>query len=443
MKSVQFFGATGEVTGSGYLLISEKDEHFLIDFGMFQGSKDIELQNYAPLAFNAKNLKAVFLTHAHLDHCGRLPLLVKNGFHGKIYATDPTKQIATISLLDSAKISREHGSTPLYTTKDVEKTMNLFQVVPYDHPFFVEGFKITYFDAGHILGSASIKIEQNNQSIVFSGDLGNSPEDLIKPTEKIADANFVVIESTYGDSVHPQEDVVAILRKEINEVEKSGGVLLIPAFSVERTQEIIHKIGHLKNNSLISKVTPVYLDSPMAIEVTEIFKKFPNLYNSELSHDQDPFDFAGLTCINSVEESKAIMWNKGVKIIIAGSGMMSGGRILHHLKNYISLPTTRLLIVGYQAVETLGRQLEEGAKTIELYGQIVSVNATITKLESLSSHADQPKLLNWLKNIHNVKEVFVVHGEDHQRSVLTEKIKSDIGIQNVKIPQLNQTLPLN
>jgi len=189
--------------------------------------------------------------------------------------------------------------------------------------------------------------------------------------------------------------------------------------------------------------TPVYLDSPMAIEVTEIFKRFPNLYNSELVHDESPFDYSGLIFTSSVEESKAIMWDTKAKIIIAGSGMMNGGRILHHLKNYISKDTTRLLIVGYQAVETLGRQLEEGAKKIELYGQMVPVRASITKLESLSSHADQPKLLAWLKNIQGVKEVFVVHGEDLQRSVLTEKIKSEIGIQNVKIPQLNQTLPLN
>lgn len=439
MKSIRFLGAAGEVTGSGYLLTTDNGDTYLIDLGMFQGNPESEDLNFAPLDFDVSSLKAVFLTHAHIDHCGRLPLLYKKGYHGKVYATKPTQDIAHISLLDSAKIAKlEHPQLDVYDKDDVQAVFENTGVVGYDEEFEVGSLKVIYRDAGHILGSASIVISEGDERIVFSGDLGNTPQDLIKPTEYIERASTVVMESTYGDSVHPQEDTDAVLQSEINEVEKTNGVLLIPAFSVERTQELLHIIGHLKSRGVVEAQTPVYVDSPMAIKITEVFKKYPNMYNSELANDEHPFEFEGVKFTKRAYESKAIREYSGAKVVIAGSGMMSGGRIIHHLHNYLSLPSTRLLIVGYQAEGTLGREIEGGAEYVEVKGENIPVRATITRIHSMSSHADQPRLLHWLKEIDGVKQVFIVHGEEDARAVLTEKIKEQIELSDIVLPLMNE-----
>lgn len=441
MRKVKFLGAAGGVTGSSTLLIGDIDT-LLIDLGMFQGIDDKEGVNTAPLQFNVNDIRAVLITHAHLDHCGRLPLLVKSGYKGKIYTTEATKAIVHISLLDSAGLAGENG-IPLYTQKDVERLISLIETVNYGLPFNTGEFTITFRNAGHILGSASIEIkDKNQQTIVFSGDLGNTPEDLIPPTEYISKGDFVVMESTYGDSTHPNENPSEIIQKEINTVETTNAALLIPAFSIERTQEIIHIIGTLKKENKVRNNTPVFLDSPLATEVTEIFKKFPELYNTELSRENSPFNFPGLTVIQSMKESKDILEVQGPKVIIAGSGMMTGGRILHHLQNYISIPSTRLLIVGYQSIETLGREIQDGAKEILINNELIPVKATITSMDSLSSHADQPKLLAWLKHIQGVKTVFIDHGDENQRLMLADKIKSEIGIHDVILPNINQEYDL-
>lgn len=437
MKKIKFLGAAGGVTGSGTILTGENNS-LLIDLGMFQGLDDKGGVNSAPLQFNVNDIQAVLVTHAHLDHCGRLPLLVKNGYRGKVYTTEASKAIIHVSLLDSAGLAGENG-VPLYTEKDVEQLINLIETVPYDNGFNAGEFTITFRNAGHILGSASIEIkDKNGQIIVFSGDLGNTPEDLIPPTEYINHADFVVMESTYGDSTHPNEDPAEIIQKGINEVEKTGATLLIPAFSIERTQEVMHIIGQLKKENRVQNNTPIFLDSPLANEVTEIFKKFPELYSNELSKEENPFNFPGLSVIQTATESKDIIEVRGAKVIIAGSGMMTGGRILHHLQNYISIPSTRLLIVGYQGVETLGRDIQEGAKEIQINNEFIPVKATITSMDSLSSHADQPKLLIWLKHIQGVKKVFIDHGDANQRQVLADKIRSDIGIADVILPDANR-----
>lgn len=436
MKKIQFLGASGTVTGSSYLITDENDNAFLVDLGLFQESQETENLNTEPLAFDVKKIMGVFLTHAHLDHCGRLPLLIKAGYTGKIFMTEPTKMITQLSLLDSVKIAKEEKKQMLYSEEDVQILMNHVITVSYDNPFDLADCTIVFKNAGHILGSASVVMGYHTgEVVVFSGDLGNSPQDLIEPTEKIEKADVVVIESTYGEKAHPQEDANELILSAVEAVEKTKGVLLIPAFSIERTQEIIHRMYHLRKSGKINKSIPVFVDSPMGIAVVEIFKKFPDYYNEELAQDASPFAFENLVFTKDVSASKAIVTAAGPKIIIAGSGMMSGGRILHHIHNYISLPTTRLLIVGYQAAGTLGRLIEDGEKEIAVYDERLEVNATIMKIETLSSHADQPKLLAWLQEIQGVKKVFITHGEQLQRETLAAKIK------NV-LPGLTITLPV-
>lgn len=437
---LSFLGASGTVTGSAYLLETADRHTALVDFGMFQeeGKTDI---NFQPLSFDAKKLDAVFVTHAHLDHCGRLPLLIKQGFTGSIFLTEATKAIAEIALLDAAHIAMEDTThPPLYTPEDVEKTLQQMQIVAYDRQISVGDFLATFRNAGHILGSASITIAEKDhpeKTIIFSGDLGNTPEDLIQPTEPMREGQIVVMESTYGDRIHLHQDPSAILQKEIATIAANHGILLIPAFSIERTQEILHRLYHLQKLDKIVTTIPTFLDSPMAIRVTEVFEKYRKLYNDETKHDDHPFTFPDLTLTPTSEESKAIIKTPAPKIIIAGSGMMSGGRILHHLVNYASLPTTQILFTGYQANGTLGRTVLDGVKQVMINKQPVEINAGITAIESLSSHADQPKLLQWLKQIKGIKQVFLTHGENEARQILAAQIQQTLKIESIILPEQN------
>lgn len=444
MNSIQFFGAAGIVTGSCNLLTSDKGAKLLIDLGMFQGGDEIESLNYAPLGFDPSGLSGAVLTHAHLDHSGRLPLLTKNGYTGKIYMTEATRMLTALVLMDSAKIadenSRKNNREPLYTTEDVEFFLSKIETREYGQKFRIADFDIVFRDAGHILGSSAIQIsDQSGKSIVFSGDLGNTPEDMIRPTENIKEANFVVMESTYGSRFHKLEDPDAVLLEEISRIEKNKGVLLIPSFSIERAQEILHRINHLKNENKISAGTQVFLDSPMSIKATEIFRKFPELYNAELSEEvkkDDPFDFPGLTVCQTAEESKEILLTKPPKVIISGSGMMHGGRVLHHAINYLPLPETTLLLVGYQAPGTLGHFLAEGLTRVRIFDKEVQVKARVRMIEAMSCHADQKKLLNWLGYIKGVEKVFLNHGEDDSRKSLAKEITKQNLVKQIILPQL-------
>lgn len=437
MKKLKFLGASGEVTGSSYLLTADDESQLLVDFGMFQGPKEIANLNYQPLQFNPSQVKGVLLTHAHLDHCGRLPLLVYGGFRGKVYMTAPTFDLVEVILTDSAKIAQEKVDVPpLYGLEEVEKLLQMVEIVQYDKEITFGPFSAVFKNAGHILGSASIVVTDkgDGRKIVFSGDLGNTPEDIIRPTDYIDEADIVVMESTYGDKTHPKQDPTDIIGKEINAVESNSGVLLIPAFSLERTQEILHRIYHLKKNGIIRQDTPVFMDSPMGIRATEIFKLFKEFYNEELiSHNDDPFSFEGLAVTAEARDSKDIVKAMDPKVIVAGSGMMSGGRILHHALNYLPLATTRLLFVGYQAEETLGRSILQGARKVRIYDKNITIRAKISDI-TMSSHADQPKLLEWLKHIQGVKKVFVIHGDTVQRDVFAQVVKERLGIQNVTLP---------
>ncbi len=455
MQRIKFLGAAGTVTGSSYWLMDSNNKGILVDLGLFQGVEEPKTFNNETLYFKAHDLTGVVLTHAHLDHCGRLPLLVQAGYTGPIYMTEATRQLVDLSLFDSAKVmaegeQRRGGRKALFSEEEVEKLLLLCRVVHYDKPLTIGNFEITLRDAGHILGSASAEVTDKREGfgpkrIVFSGDLGNTPQDLIRPTEPIAEAELVVMESTYGDRTHGGEDAVKVLTEEINAVEASGGTLLIPAFSLERTQEILHKIDHLKKNKLVRDETLVFLDSPMSIKATMIFKHFPELYNDELSghaKTDDPFDFPGLVLVEKGAESAKIHEIERAKVIIAGSGMMAGGRILHHAIEFLPLATTRLLQVGFQAVGTIGRRILDGEKKVRIYDAEVEVAANIRNVTSMSAHADQPRLMHWLSQIKGVKRVFLTHGEELPRLVLAEKIKNDLGITDVVLPKMNQAVDL-
>ena len=438
------------MTGSSYALTGGSGQSILIDLGMFQGTADIEKLNYDPYDFDASHLSGVVLTHAHLDHCGRLPILLSNGFKGPIHMTPATRDLVELSLMDSAKIAKQDKKEFLYDENLVLKTIQAFETVEYHTPFQIGNFTITFRDAGHILGSSSLEVEDISakgeiKKIAFSGDLGNTPEDLLQETEFITSSDAAVMESTYGDRLHPNSDPAEAIQKEINAVETTPGTLLIPAFSLDRTQEVLHIIKHLKSSGKVKNETAVYLDSPMAQKATYEYLRYSKLFNPHIQEDLkygSPFDFPGLFIIKDWKESQAIHEKSDPKVIIAGSGMMTGGRIIGHAAHYLPIPSTRLFIVGYQGEETLGRELLEGDKNIIIDKTSIAVHASVNFTEAMSSHADQHQLINWLAHIKNVKKVFITHGEDSAREALSKKITEKLGMEEIILPKLNQEFNL-
>ncbi|MEO6508927.1 MAG: MBL fold metallo-hydrolase, partial [Patescibacteria group bacterium] len=438
----------GTVTGSSYRLTdTQTGRGVLIDLGMFQGTEEITKMNYWAYAVDASQLDGVLLTHAHLDHCGRLPILIQMGYRGKIYMTEATRMLTELTLRDAAKIAKDNtDAPPLFNDSDVDAILSQVKIVYYHQEFQVGKFKVQYIDAGHILGSASIIITDPTapigfQTHVFSGDIGNYPEDLVRPTEFPTAADVVVMESTYGDRDHEPGDPIELLQKEINTIEETGGTLLIPAFALEKTQQLIHNLGHLKKDNKIKYETPVFVDSPMAIRATDIYKQFEDLYSEELADHakkSNPFYFPGLQMVLKGNKSKKIKMIEGPKVIVAGGGMMTGGRIIQHAATYLSNKSSRLLFSGYQGEETLGREIEEGADTVLIKERPVAVNATIGKLNGMSSHADQPKLIEWLEHIKGVSKVFITHGEDTSRIGLKSKIQDVLNITDITMPKMNE-----
>lgn len=453
MKHITFLGASGTVTGSSYFLHEDDGNGILIDMGMFQGSDELERWNYDTIPLHPDNIHAVFLTHAHLDHSGRLPLLRKFGFDGPIFMTEATKMLAELILRDSAHISKEHmAGHELYTESDVEWILGKINVIQYHEPISVGNFTVTFHDAGHILGSAILEVYSKNDKdgvkrIIFSGDLGNYPEEIVKPTEFIKEGDIVLMESTYGDREHSNEKPQQVLKEEINAIEETGGTLLIPSFSVERTQEILHIIDHLKKSEAVRNDTPIYLDSPLAIHVTHVYQQYRVLYNAEVkehSYTDDPFNFPGLTMVANYRESADIIHKQGTKVVIAGSGMMNGGRILNHAAESLPYPNTRILFVGFQAEGTIGRAIIEGNKELTINNRQIEVRAQVRKSSCMSSHADQSKLIEWYAKIHGVKKLFLTHGENRQRGVLAETIRERLPQMNsIYLPMRNQTFLLN
>ena len=450
---ISFFGGTEEVTGSNYLLEIDGDTasgrgktRILVDCGLFQGSRVAEEKNSEPFPYQPSSIDAVLVTHAHLDHVGRIPKLVKEGFKGKIYSTYPTKDFANLMLIDSMgvleKEAKRHGNAlPIYQEEDVEKAMSLWEAKNYRESFEIGGVNILFKDAGHILGSAIVEIvnsekgegKTKKKKLVFTGDLGNSPEPLINPTEAINDASFLVTESTYGDRLHEDYSQADLkLERTIEEIVKKKGTLMIPAFSLERTQRILYQINDLVENGKIPKIK-IFLDSPLSIKATDVYKKYTNLYNTEAKNSilkgDDLFDFPGLVLTMEAEESKKIHEVAPPKIIIAGSGMCNGGRIVHHLKNYLPSKNNTLLFVSYLAVGSLGRLLHDGEKLVNIMGEKIPVEAQIEKIGGYSSHADLNGLLGFAaKSADTLEKVFVTHGELKSSLFLAQRLRDYLGV---------------
>lgn len=444
-----FWGGTKEVSGANYLLESDKGTKILIDCGLIQGSRFAEKRNFDPFPYNPKEIASVLITHSHIDHIGRLPKLWRDGFSGIIYSTSPTKDFSELLLLDSEHIltedAKELGREPIYTIDDIIETLKIWRKIDYHNKFNINDFEIEFFDAGHILGSAIIVLKNQDKTIVFSGDLGNWPAPIINPTEKINYADYLVIESTYGNKIHQKQQQEEELEDVIEDTVKRGGVLLIPSFAMERTQELLFHLNHLVENKKIPRI-PVFIDSPLAIKLTSVYSKYRRYFNKEVLQKiklgDDILSFSGLHFTLTTEESKEINNIPPPKIIIAGAGMMNGGRILHHAKLYLSDARNTILFVGYQAKGSLGREILDGAKKVKILGEEVSVQARVCQIESYSAHADQKKLLEWINPMRlSLKKLFVVQGEEDAENALAQKVRDELAVDAV-LPEYGQPFVL-
>lgn len=443
------------VTGANYLLETNKSK-ILVDCGLFQGGRKIEKKNEEPFPYNPKEIDFVFITHAHLDHIGRLPRLIESGFKGEILSTGPTKDFARLLLEDSQKLLSEKakraGIMPLIGEEHIERIIEMFRVINYDEETKInEDISVCFREAGHVLGSASIEIMAEDKKIVFSGDLGSSRMSTLKKPAIIKEADYVVMESTYGDRLHEEEqECKDLIEDAVEEAVSKGGVLMIPSFALERTQQLLYHFNELVENKRIPQV-PIFVDSPLAIKLTEVYKQYPDYYNKEtnllVKSGDDIFKFPGLKFTLSTKESKEINNVTAPKIIIAGAGMSQGGRIIHHEYRYLSDPKNTLLIVTYQAKGTLGRKILEGAKEVKILDNIISVKAKIEHINGYSSHADQKDLINWISNmirpesLRRPKKVFVCHGEEEPANVLAQYIKDNLGL-SAETPKLGDVIEL-
>jgi len=454
MLTLKFLGAAQNVTGSRFL-INTGDEKILVDCGLYQERKNLN-KNWDPFPVNPSEISSVFLTHAHLDHSGFLPRLALQGFKGKIFATKPTIDIAKIALLDAAHLFQEdaekkskrhqqenrkgpHPEIPLYTPGDVYNIFDRFQEVAYNEKFSINNsMDVVFHNAGHIIGSSMIEFidRATGKRLVFSGDLGSGRSPILSGPEKFENIDYLVLESTYGDRDHKDaESIESLLSETINETYKKNGNILIPSFAIERTEDILFYLTKLLAENRIPHLL-VFLDSPMAINVLATFKEDREFLRGEFSGSLkdagSPFDFPLLHLIKTVEESKAINHLKGSAIIIAGSGMCDGGRIKHHLVTNIIREDSTILFVGYQAEGTLGRDIVDGKKEVRIFGEYYPVRAKIVQIHGFSAHADQTEIINWLSSVKNIKEIFLVHGEEEAVSALKEQIEEKLKF-NVEI----------
>lgn len=460
MAKLTFYGGVGTVTGANFLLTTNNSK-ILVDCGLVQGNRFSDNLNRGEFVYNPAEIDYLLITHAHIDHIGRIPKLVKDGFKGQIFSTPETREIAEFLLEDTVKIldteSRHDGVLPLYEAEDLPPTFALWHTVPYHTIMELkDGVSIYFKDAGHILGSAMIELTRlradatgGQRKIVFTGDLGNSPSILLKDTEEITDADYIVMESVYGDRNHqPKEERSKKLKKVIAEVIENKRTLIIPAFSLERSQMIIYEMNEIFENKEIKQQIPVFLDSPLAIKITGIYKKYTKDFNekarADISAGDDIFNFPGLKFIVQGGESKMIEKVPGPKIIIAGSGMSVGGRVILHEKHYVSNPNAEILFVGYQAAGSLGRQLQDGARQVEIFGEKKEVRAKIDSISGYSSHKDSDHLLDFVAiatENEKLKKVFVVMGEPKSSMFLVQKLRDNLGVDAV-YPEFKQEVEI-
>lgn len=433
---ITFHGGAGSVTGANFLF--EVDgKKILIDCGLSQGPEIADDANWVPFKYNPKEIDILFVTHSHIDHIGKIPKLIHEGFAGKIFSTGPTRALAKPMLEDTGDILAKN---PLY---DLDKIYNALAIkkifslwVSYDYHQKIkitDNLEAEFKNAGHILGSAMIEFNNNGKKILFTGDLGNSPSPLLPDTEAAGDVDYLIIESVYGDRNHEsRNDRKELLVKVIIDNYKRKGTLIIPTFSLERSQELLFELNDLVSNSRIP-VMPIFFDSPLAIRLTEIFKEYSSYFNENaqkvLSRDKYLFDFPGLHSTLKSEDSKMINSAPNPKIIIAGSGMSSGGRIVHHERHFLPDPNNTILLTGYQSLHTIGRQIQEGAKVVRITGEDVRVRAHVENIFGYSGHKDSDHLLQFIENSSdNLKKVFAVMGEPGSSLFLVQKIKDNLGI---------------
>ena len=454
--SITFLGATETVTGSRFL-ISSGDERILVDCGLYQGSKEIQAKNREPFAVDPKSISAIVLTHAHLDHSGYIPLLVKQGFQGKIITTKYTEPLLGVVLRDSAKLQEEDAffaakkgySThkhpePLYRLEDVEVALDYVTAFPYRQQIKIgDNFTASFYPSGHILGSAFLVLAINGKNLLFTSDMGRNSHPLLAPPDDPPALQFdaIITESTYGDRIH--ESISGEFAREINSAIERGGSVVIPAFAIDRTEVILMALRTLVDSKEIPPV-PIYVDSPMAVSALSEYRKavregYLGIRDGVARHwaNQDPFDPGTLTNVTTTEHSKSLNEITEPHIIISASGMATGGRVVHHLKRILPDSRNTVLLVGYQAQGSRGRALEDGLPRIKIHGEWVEVKARIAKIESFSVHADSSELIEWLRKCHRPKKIFVIHGEKEAEHSFKEKIHSTLG-WNAIVPKINE-----
>ncbi|MES2766980.1 MAG: MBL fold metallo-hydrolase [Bacteroidota bacterium] len=446
--SLQFLGAAGTVTGSKHLL-KTPDMNILVDCGLFQGLKALREKNWQPFPFPPENIDVILLTHAHLDHTGYLPALIRNGFKGKIIMTPPTKSIAELILLDSAKLqeedaefankrgfSKHHPALPLYTEDDVLKTLQMFTTLFEDEWHTLsDNIKFRFQRNGHILGASFIEMDCFGKRIVFSGDIGREHSPTLPPPDKPLKADFLVMESTYGNRLHPTMPATEQLAPIVNEALSSGGSILIPSFAIGRAQDLMALLTELEVTHRIPEVA-VYLDTPMGRDATEIFYRNPHWHILDKGHISEISKNVRL--VQKMKETTEVIRDRTPKIVIAASGMLTGGRVLHYLAHFLKDTRNTILMSGFQAAGTRGRALLEGAQEVKMYGQYHRVRCRIRELTTLSGHADQGELIRWAGDIKNTPEkVFLVHGEPDALDTFRVRLHDAYG-WNVIVPELGQ-----
>jgi len=458
---VHFWGGARSVTGTMHML-TINGRHVLIDCGLMQGRRKEAFEINRNLPFQAEDVDAVLLTHAHIDHSGNLPSLVRAGFRGHIYATSATRDLAGLMLLDSAHIQEQdvayvnkrrlrqgkHPFEPLYTQADVMAVLPLFRSVEYGRSFeVVPGLTVQFIDAGHILGSASLVLDVNENGrsfrLLFSGDIGRKGLPILRDPQTADRVDFLVMESTYGDRFHETPDQAKeSLRQAAEATYHRGGKLLIPCFAVGRTQEIVYRLNQLWEEGSLPRMD-VFVDSPLAANATEVFRMHPECFDEEIldlmlrEHDRDPFGFSQLRYVRSVEASKELNTLARPAVIIAASGMCEAGRILHHLKNNIEDPRTMILFVGFQAENTLGRKLLDGQSPVPILGEHFQVRAEVRRADGYSAHADQTELVSWAQRVHrasSLRTIFLVHGEEPSCHALAQVLAARINGPRIEIP---------